>query len=110
MPVPITHGIYYNIPSTIQAIESEYFTPPNPTYASHGIRLGKNIRGSVYGGPRPLMNHGHHRYFYQVIALSKTLEGLKPEMATYAEISAKIAEEDILGWGEWVGHCERKSM
>lgn len=56
----------------------------------------------------PLVNHGHHRYFYQIIALAKPLEGLKDKGAKYSEILGKVKKENIVGWGEWVGHCERK--
>lgn len=56
----------------------------------------------------PLMGHGEHRYFYQIIALSKSLAGLPSQGATYAEILERLKKEDIAGWGKWVGRCERK--
>lgn len=105
---PSLHGLYYGIPPTLETLKSEYFSLADPTYASHGIRLGKNRRERVYTGPMPLMGHGEHRYFYQIIALSKPLEGLPEHGATYTQILERLRKEDIAGWGEWVGRCERK--
>lgn len=109
VPYAVAHGIYYGIPPTVEAIESEFFDQKNPTFEQHGIRLGKNLIGVVYAPPHPLMNHGPHRYFYQIIALGRPLEGLKPKWAKYNDILAKIRAEDIVGWGEWVGSAERSS-
>lgn len=109
IPYAVCHGIYYNIPPTLEAVESEFFTNRNPTAAEHGIHVGSNIYGNTYVPVHPLMNHGPHRYFYQVIALAKPLEGLKPKGAKYDQVLAKIQKEDIVGWGEWVGTAERKS-
>lgn len=108
IPYAVVHGLYYKVPPTLTAIESDFFSRENPTYASHGIHLGKNLRGNVYQPPRPLVGHGHHRYFYQIIALAKPLEGLKDDGAKYSEVLRKLTKENVIGWGEWVGHCERK--
>lgn len=90
------------------------FSLTSPTYYDQGIKLGKNKKETVYTGPMPLKGHGEHRYFYQVVALRKELEFDGDESAkreggaTYVDILRRLNKEDIVGWGEWVGVCERK--
>lgn len=105
--VPI-HGLYYGIPSSVTSFESSDFAPTTLGYKAKGMKLGLNLRRTVYNGPRPLRGHGPHRYFYQVVALGEKLKGLKEEGASLAEISAALQTDQVLGWGEWVGTCERK--
>ncbi|KAF8317566.1 PEBP-like protein [Clavulina sp. PMI_390] len=107
-PSPAMHAMFYGISPEITTLPSEYFSRPNPTYAEHGIRLGKNLLGSVYEPPRPLIGHGTHRYFFQIIALNKKLDGLVPaSKATYSQVSKAIKKEDIVGWGQWIAKVER---
>ncbi|KAF8317570.1 PEBP-like protein [Clavulina sp. PMI_390] len=108
IPSPITHAIYYNISPDITTLPSEFFTIPNPTYAEHGIRVGKNGNGSIYWAPRPLYGHGAHRYFFQVIALNRKLESVIPDTkATYSQMAKAIKKEDIIGWGQWIATAQR---
>lgn len=107
IPYAVCHGIYYHIPPTISSIEPSYFANTNPTCGEHGIKIGKNLYGNSYIPVHPLMNHGPHRYFYQVIALNRPLEGLK-DKAKYDEILKMVKKEDVVAWGEWVGKAERK--
>lgn len=100
--------MYYGLPPTLTSIPSSVLSPPNPTYAAEGIILGKNYYGNTYMPPRPIMSHGPHRYFYQVIALKNKLEGLPPKMATMKQVLEKVKKEDILAWGEWIGIAERR--
>lgn len=71
----------------------------------------------MYNGPMPLMNHGAHRYFYQIVALKRSIveelemgkEGSVEPSVTYADIVCTLKRDDIAGWGEWIGTCERTS-
>ena len=73
-----------------------------------GFRLGKNIRGTVYSGPRPVMGHGAHRYYYQLIALKEPVDVENMSaMATKKELSEEIVGK-VAGWGVWIGIFERK--
>lgn len=108
-PFPVTHGFYYGIPPAVQSIDTEDFADVNPKYASKGIKVTRNLRGRLYSSPRPLLNHGPHRYFYQVVALRRSIEGLKEKNEPLKSVLAKLKREDILAWGEWVGVAERKT-
>ena len=73
-----------------------------------GFRYGKNLRGTVYSGPKPLRGHGEHRYFYFVVALKEGLdEGKMGKVPAKEELVAQC-EGKVLGWGEWIGVAERK--
>ena len=106
-PSPAVHGFYYGIPPTVQTIESEDFAKKDPKYAAKGIKVVNNALGAVYSAPRPLLNHGPHRYFFQVIALKEPLVlKAKPSVK---EVLAKIEKENIVAWGEWEAVSERRS-
>lgn len=108
LPFPIVHGLYYDIPPTVQSVTSEDFENEAALNAK-GVKLGKPfISGKIYHGPRPLLNHGPHRYMYQLVALRAPLEGLPERNATAAQVQAALKEENIIAWGEWVGVAERK--
>lgn len=105
-----THGFYYHIPPSLTSLESSDFANiANPGYKAKGISLGLNFHKTVYSGPRPILNHGPHRYFFQLIALGRKLEGVKDEGASLEEVFKALRAEDVLGWGEWVGVFERKA-
>ncbi|KAF8317565.1 hypothetical protein DL93DRAFT_2076628 [Clavulina sp. PMI_390] len=109
MSQPAVHAIFYNISPEITTLPSEFFSGAKPTYADHGIRVGKNVMWGPYEPPRPLLGHGTHRYFFQVIALNRKLDGVLPEKkASYAQVLKTVRKEDILGWGQWVAKVERK--
>jgi phosphatidylethanolamine-binding protein (PEBP) family uncharacterized protein len=111
LPVPITHAIFYNIPGSKTTIAQEDIEKTGKeNELKGGFRYGKNLRGTVYGGPRPLRGHGEHRYFYQVIALGEALDaGKLSKIATKEELGREVSVEGrVLGWGEWVGVAERK--
>jgi len=56
------------------------------------------------------LQHGEHRYFYQVIALGEALDRAKlSEIATKEDLATEVSVEGrILAWGEWIGVAERK--
>lgn len=42
-----------------------------------GFRYWKNLKVTVYSGPKPLRGHREHRYFYFLIALKGGLDETK---------------------------------
>lgn len=109
IPYPALHGLYYAIPPAVTSVEEADFSGKEPKYAQKGIKVIRNVLGKTYTAPRPLLNHGPHRYFYQVIALKKALSSELSAKPSYNEVLKKIQKEDILGWGEWVGVSERRA-
>ncbi|KAF2805369.1 PEBP-like protein [Mytilinidion resinicola] len=112
IPWPVTHGLFYAIPGNKTAITHADLSVRDVVgkakHLAGGFRLGKNIRGSVYGGPKPPLGHGVHRYHYTLVALGEPLDaGAMSAVATKKEIAGAM-EGKVVGWGVWVGLYERK--
>ncbi|MCJ1397917.1 hypothetical protein MMC11_001113 [Xylographa trunciseda] len=112
LPTPATHALFYSISSQTNRITANDIKPvegrEKERLLQGGFKYGKNIRGTIYGGPRPLLNHGPHDYYYQVIALEEPLDVTKMSAApTKSELAAGIAGK-VAGWGAWIGNFERK--
>ncbi|KAI0195330.1 phosphatidylethanolamine-binding protein [Xylaria flabelliformis] len=110
LPTPIIHGIYTAIPASKTSVDADDFTVVNEEEAlmKGGFHYGRSRNGMPYIPPRPLMNHGPHRYFFMVVALNEELEpGLLTADTTREQIAEAI-EGKVLGWGMWVGVAERK--
>ena len=112
LPFTPTHGLYYAIPATTTTITNSDVRSVDPAgkekILKGGFKLGKNLRGNNYGGPRPLMGHGMHRYFYQLIALNEPVEiGKLSAIATKKELAQEIVGK-VAGWGVWIGIHENK--
>ncbi len=112
LPIAPCHGIYYNIPESTRHIHTDDIkldeADEKKRTLKSGFKLGKNLRGTVYGGPRPPLGHGPHRYFYQLIALKEPLDHSKmSEQATKKELAAAIMGK-VAAWGVWVGVFENK--
>ena len=112
LPDPITHGVYYAIPGDTRSVDVSCFDLVGSSGGNTlrgGFKYGQNRAGSVYGGPRPVIGHGPHRYFYQVIALGEKVDQKRFAAAkpTREEL-AKAIEGKILAWGMWIGVFERK--
>ncbi|KAG2189506.1 hypothetical protein INT44_004648 [Umbelopsis vinacea] len=107
---PIVHGLYYGIPAGVTSLKpSDFQKSEEGSYVLNGgFKYGKNRRQHVYGGPKPLINHGEHRYFYQLVALKSPLTDLGPYPGKETVIEKLHQEANILAWGEWVGTYERK--
>lgn len=91
-----------------------------------GFHWGKGRREGVYVPPRPLMNHGTHRCksqlpftsksyklltvpdFFQVVALSESLDKKMLKSRVTREQVAEAVRGKVLGWGLWIGSCERR--
>jgi phosphatidylethanolamine-binding protein (PEBP) family uncharacterized protein len=107
---PIVHGLYYGIPASVTSLKaSDFQKSEEGLYTLKGrFKYGKNRRQHVYGGPKPLINHGEHRYFYQLVGLKQPLTDLGPYPDKTAIIEKLQQEANIVAWGEWVGIYERK--
>jgi phosphatidylethanolamine-binding protein (PEBP) family uncharacterized protein len=108
--IPGTHGIYHSIPPSVNSISASDFELIDETAVDKKLKgplkLGKNRRGTVYTGPRPLLGHGPHRYFYELIALKEPVDEKKlSAVPTKDELSIEITGK-VVGWGVWVGVYE----
>ena len=110
LPMPITHGIYYGIPAGKTQLTSEDFAAVSGSQndLSGGFKYGLNRRKVVWSGPKPVLGHGQHRYMFQVVGLSSSMEKeALSKVPTRAELE-KAVEGKVVGWGMWVGTYERK--
>lgn len=110
LPSPVVHGLYYAIPGSKTSLGPQDFEQVEEGKKFHlrgGFRYGMNRRQCIWSGARPVLGHGVHRYFFQVIGLSESLElndgDYVTKKALESEVSGKIAV-----WGVWVGTFERK--
>ncbi|KAJ7663849.1 phosphatidylethanolamine-binding protein [Mycena polygramma] len=109
LPTPIAHGIFGGIPPSKTSVEVRDFEIEDESKAllKGGFHYGVTRRGVPYIPPRPLMDHGPHRYFYEVIALEEPLDPkLLSSKATREQIADAIVGK-VLGWGMWIGSYER---
>lgn len=120
LPIPavVFHGLFYAIPATTTAVtaddmdliegEDRHVKGSNALMVKAGFRCIKNVQGSHYGGPKPLLGHGPHRYFYQLVALKEPVDQkeLGPKV-TKDGLGAAIVG-NVIGWGEWIGVYERR--
>lgn len=108
LPTPIVHGVYYSIPTDKTHVSPADFEKGSESKVLRGgFRYGKNRRGIVWMGARPIVNHGPHRYLFQVVALKEALDlGALSEIATPEELKEDLVGK-VAGWGEWIGVYER---
>ncbi|KAG8165556.1 hypothetical protein KVR01_004108 [Diaporthe batatas] len=110
LPNPIVHGIFAGIGSNMTNIEHSHLgvADESKSAVEGGFHYGVCRRPVVYLPPRPLMNHGPHRYFFEVVALSETLAKDVLESRPTREKIAEAVQGKVLAWGLWVGAYERK--
>jgi phosphatidylethanolamine-binding protein (PEBP) family uncharacterized protein len=110
LPTPILHAAYYGIPASKTSIAHEDLAKvkEGTNELKGGFKYAKNLRGTVYSGPKPLKGHGEHRYFYFVIALKERLDAGKMSTIPTKEDLVRECEGKVLGWGEWIGIAERR--
>ena len=112
LPTPVVHGIYYGIQASKTSIlpEDLIVADVDDAMTAGGFHYGANRMQSVFGGAKPPIGHGVHRYFFQVVALSEPLavdqDALHGSKLTRAELVKRI-QGKVLGWGEWVATYER---
>lgn len=112
LPTPITHGLYYSIPSHTTKVTARDFQyvdgAAKEKVLKSGFKVGKNMKGNNYLGPKPPLGHGPHRYQYQLIALSQPVDiKALSASATKNELAAAIVGK-VVGWALWIGTVERK--
>jgi phosphatidylethanolamine-binding protein (PEBP) family uncharacterized protein len=110
LPTPICHSILLGIPKEKTSLSNDdlKLKDPSSTLLEGGFYYGKNLRGVVYVPPRPLLNHGMHRYFYDIVALKEPLDqAFIASKPSRDQVGAAINGK-VLGWGRWVGQCERR--
>lgn len=109
LPDPVIHGIYYGIPPTTTAVSVEDFqTTGEPYVLKGGFKYGQNRRGNVYIPPRPLVGHGPHRYFFELVALTQPVDTSALSASPTADEILRVIDGNVAGWGVWVGVFERK--
>ncbi|EXJ63636.1 uncharacterized protein A1O5_11397 [Cladophialophora psammophila CBS 110553] len=118
LPLVPNHGVYYAIPATKTFVIPDDFqldnaaktaaAEPEAKWLAGGFRLGKNLRGTLYSGPRPPVGHGEHRYFFQVVALKDNLDTKKMKPVATRDDLVREMQGKICGWGEWIGIFEQK--
>jgi hypothetical protein len=62
-----------------------------------GFRVGKNRRGTVYAGPRPVLGHRVYRYMFDVVALGEGLAGGGLSAVPTKEELARAVEGKVVG-------------
>ena len=113
LPFAIVHGIFYGLPAQKATITHADLEPisasatGSSTSLKGGFNHGANIRGTVWGGARPPVGHGHHRYFFQVVGLSERVETELGQKLSKKEL-VRLIEGKIVAWGEFVARYERK--
>lgn len=119
MPLPgpiaqrVFHGLYYSMPATTTGVSADDFetvrVDERGGLVKGGWRFTKNVRGVAYAGPRPVLGHGSHRYFYQLVGLREPLDLARwGDGAPSKKELAEAVEGKVVGWGVWVGLFERK--
>ncbi|KAF5661668.1 aspartic-type endopeptidase opsb [Fusarium heterosporum] len=110
LPTPICHGIYMGIPSQKTSIvDSDFNLVDNAsTRLTGGFYYGASRNGSIYIAPRPLLNHGIHRYWYEVIGLSEPMDEIFKQSKPSRDQVAQAIQGKVVVWGRWMGQCERR--
>ena len=111
---PVLHGIFYSILPTRRSVEAEDFVKVKKGVFERELKggfkyspIGKGS-GKVWVGPNPILNHGPHRYYFMVVALSATIDRKELSQFPTKESFKGAVEGKVLGWGEWVGVYERR--
>ena len=112
-PAPVYHSLFYSIPAhatgvTASDVELVQGGEGKEKVLRGGFKFVKNLMGKHYVGPKPLLGHGPHRYFYELVALREPVDvdGLGGKVTKDRLASAIVGK--VVGWGVWVGAFERK--
>ncbi|ANB12060.1 hypothetical protein AWJ20_295 [Sugiyamaella lignohabitans] len=102
LPKPITHTVAYNLPVQKEFPEG-YFDSKE---SSDKLTCGKAFRGHTgYLGPRPIINHGPHRYYFTIYAIKQEAPRLNP-LVEEPELIAYL-EKWAVSTGTVIGTFER---
>jgi len=112
LPDPVVHGLYYDIPAAKSILVNEDFVVEKEKgdgALAGGFRYGVNRMHSVWGGPKPVLGHGEHRYFFQLVALKENLDlkNTGTKLITKKDLLDGALDGKVAAWGEWVGVFER---
>ena len=127
LPSPIVHGLYHDFLPDKTSVGPDDFLPASTRDTGSeavgagpeehgntrsdglagGFRYGANRKKTVWGGPKPVLGHGPHRYFFQVVALNSKLQD-PGESLSKEHLQGGGLDGKVLAWGEWVGTFERK--
>jgi phosphatidylethanolamine-binding protein (PEBP) family uncharacterized protein len=116
LDVPLTgtivHGIFYGIPSSITSVGPADFGKTGKGLFGReltgGFKYCPMRRNQVWNAPNPARRHGPHRYYFQVVALTSTIDRKELSQFPTKESFLGAIEGKVVGWGEWVGLYERK--
>ncbi|CRG87378.1 citrate synthase [Talaromyces islandicus] len=108
LPSPVVHGLYYGLPIEKTSVGPSDFKSAHNYVVTGGFRYGANRKGCIWSGPRPVLAHGVHRYFFQVIALKAKLSVSENTLLRKEWLLQGLKKDNVLAWGEWVGTFERK--
>lgn len=112
LPMPVVHGIYYAIPATKTLLQPEDFESISgaKNQLRGGFKFGANRMKSTWGGPKPVLGHGSHRYMFQMVALNSSINGKTiSQVPTRGELE-KLIQGKVIGWGMWTGTYERRMV
>jgi hypothetical protein len=95
------HWLVWNIPGAAVGVPEGTPRTARPETLAGAVQ-GLNGAGSVgWHGPKPPEGHGPHRYHFQLFALSKTLDHLRPDTPLETLVSAlkglTIASGEVIG-------------
>ncbi|KFA67495.1 hypothetical protein S40285_00216 [Stachybotrys chlorohalonatus IBT 40285] len=111
LPTPFCHGIFLGIPKDTTAIIHSDIQPDKGSKEHRlagGFHYGQSQLGPIYMIPRPLLDHGPHRYHFNVIALKEPLDQVFVASRPSRAKVAQAIEGKVLAWGRWTAVCERK--
>ncbi|KAH7258181.1 hypothetical protein FSOLCH5_002525 [Fusarium solani] len=110
LPTPICHGIYLGIPPQKTSVVNSDFKAGDEksTRLEGGFYYGASRNGMIYIPPRPLLNHGIHRYWFEIIGLSEPLDEKLVTSKPTREQVAEAINGKVVVWGRWMGQCERR--
>ena len=111
LPSPVVHGIYYGIPAsktTLLPGDLVASSDAKSAFLAGGFKYGTNRRQTIWGGARPVLGHGMHRYMFQVVGLSESVDVKGLGDVPSKETLEKAIEGKIVAWGVWVGTFERR--
>lgn len=114
---PATHGIFYGIPASMTSVDASSFGKVKSGAFERRLAGGFKYApihgalspGKAWSGPNPMLNNGPHRYYFQVVALSATIDRKELSQFPTKESFRGAIEGKVVGWGQWVGTFERKS-
>lgn len=110
LPSPVVHGIFFGIPAsktTLLPGDLVASSDAKSALLAGGFKYGMNRRQTIWSGARPVLGHGMHRYMFQVVGLSKSLDAKGLGEVPSKETLEKAVEGKVAAWGVWVGTFER---